>query len=47
MKKEENMIEFDLSNLSLQELIKVYNDIEEFITYLKGKKIVLDEVDNG
>ena len=43
MKKEENKVDFDLSVLKLEELIKVYDDIDNFIKYLKGKKIVIEE----
>ena len=43
MKKEENKVDFDLSVLKLEELIKVYENIENFIKYLKDKKIVIEE----
>lgn len=43
MKKKEEKVGFDLSNLSLQELIEVYNNIEEFIQYLEENKIEVDE----
>lgn len=43
MKKEENKVDFDLSVLKLEELIKVYDDIDNFIKYLKDKKIVIEE----
>lgn len=44
MKKEENKVDFDLSVLKLEELIKVYENIENFIKYLKDKKIDIEEV---
>ncbi|MDD8049657.1 MAG: hypothetical protein PHH04_08740 [Thomasclavelia sp.] len=43
MNKEETKINFDLSTLSLNELIKVYEDIVEFIQFLDEKKIVVEE----
>lgn len=43
MKKKEEKVGFDLSNLSLQELIEVYNSIEEFMQYLEENKIEVDE----
>ena len=43
MKKEKNKVDFDLSVLKLEELIKVYENIENFIKYLKDKKIVIEE----
>lgn len=43
MKKKEEKVGFDLSNLSLQELIEVYNNIEEFIGYLEENKIEVEE----
>lgn len=43
MKKEENKVDFDLSVLKLEELIKVYDDINNFIKFLKDKKIVIEE----
>jgi hypothetical protein len=43
MKKEENKVNFDLSALNLSELIKVYEDINDFIQLLEGKKIVQEE----
>jgi len=43
MRKKEEKVGFDLSNLSLQELIEVYNNIEEFIQYLEENKIEVDE----
>lgn len=43
MKKEENKVDFDLSVLKLEELIEVYDDINNFIKYLKDKKIIIEE----
>ena len=43
MKKEENKVDFDLSVLSFEELIKVYDDVNNFIKYLDNKKIVIEE----
>ena len=43
MKKQENKVDFDLSILKLEELIKVYENIENFIKYLNDKKIVIEE----
>lgn len=42
-KKEENKVDFDLSVLKLEELISVYNNIENFLRFLKDKKIVIEE----
>lgn len=43
MKKEENKVDFDLSVLKLEELIKVYDEIDNFIKFLNDKKIVIEE----
>jgi len=43
MKKEENKVNFDISTLSLSELIKVYEDITNFLQFLEDKKIVVEE----
>lgn len=43
MKKEENKVDFDLSVLKLEELIKVYEEVDNFTRYLKDKKIVIEE----
>lgn len=43
MAKEENKVNFDMSTLSLSELIKVYEDINNFIQFLDEKKIVEEE----
>jgi hypothetical protein len=47
MKSEGNKVNFDLSNLSLSELIKVYEDINDFIIFLSDKKIVAEEEEIG
>ena len=43
MKKEEKKVDFNLSVLKLDELIKVYGEINNFIKFLNDKKIVIDE----
>ena len=43
MKKDVKKIDYDMSVLSLTELIKLYNDIIEFIKVLEDSKI--DEED--
>lgn len=45
MKKEEK-VDFDLSTLTLQELIETYNNITDFIKYLDENKIEVEEVSN-
>lgn len=40
MVKEENKVNFDISTLSLSELIKVYENITDFLEFLDEKKIV-------
>lgn len=47
MKKDENKVDFDLSILKLEELINVYNEVNNFIKYLKDKKIVIEEKEKG
>ena len=41
MKKsvEEEKVDFDLSKLTLEELIEVYEKVEEFIEFLENSKI--------
>lgn len=41
--KEENKVNFDLSTLNLNELIKVYEDINGFLQLIDEKKIVQEE----
>jgi len=36
---EGNKVNFDVSKLSLQELIKVYENIDLFLKFLEGSKI--------
>lgn len=45
MAKKEEKVNFDLSVLSLQELIETYNNIDEFLTFLNDSKIEVDEKD--
>lgn len=42
-KNNENKVDFDLSVLNFKELIKVYDDIDNFIKFLKDKKIIIEE----
>lgn len=42
MKKKENKYNFDLSNLSLKELIEVYENITNFLDYLESHKIEIE-----
>ena len=39
MKKEENIMNFDLSSLELSELIDLYDKTHSFLDYLDGQKI--------
>ena len=41
--KEQNKVDFDLSTLTLEELIEVYDDINVFIDYLKESKLEVEE----
>lgn len=43
MSKKGNKIDFDLSVLSLSELIKLYEQIENFMDFLSERKIVETE----
>lgn len=43
---EESVVNFDISKLSLEDLIKVYENINSFLKYLKDNKIE-QEVDNN
>jgi len=46
MKKNEKKVEFDLSALSLRELIEVYQAVTEFLQYIDDSKIKLKEMEN-
>ena len=46
MKNDENKVDFDLSTLSLNELIQVYQDITEFLQFLDENKIVEEKVED-
>ena len=35
--------DFDLSVLSLEELITVYNDVDDFISFLEGRKVEIEK----
>ena len=41
--KEETKVNFDLSALTLEQLVEVYEDINVFIDYLNESKIELEE----
>lgn len=43
MKKEDEKVNFDLSTLSLEELIEVYSKIGDFLEYLDESKLVIEE----
>lgn len=43
MKKEEKKVNFDMSLLSLSDLIKLYEDINGFLQFLEEKKIIVQE----
>jgi hypothetical protein len=43
MEKVEKKVDFDLSVLSLEELVKVYENITTFLQFLDEKKIVQEE----
>lgn len=43
MVKEEKKVDFDLSKLKLDEIIKVYGNIEQFLVFLEGKKIDIEQ----
>lgn len=42
MKKDNNKVNFDLSVLTLEQLIEVYEKINEFLVYLDESKIELE-----
>lgn len=43
MKREDNKFDFDLSALTLEELITVYNDVDDFINFLESKKVEVEK----
>ena len=43
MTKENSKVDFDLSTLSLEELIEVYENINNFLDYLDESKIEVEE----
>lgn len=43
MKLDEEKVKFDLSTLSLQELVEVYKNITDFLDFLQENKIILEE----
>ena len=47
MKREENKFDFDLSVLTLEELITVYNDVDDFISFLDSKKVEVEKKDEN
>ena len=46
MKKENDVVDFDSSLLSLQELIELYDHITDFLQYLENNKIENEEENN-
>lgn len=46
MKSKDKTVEFDLSLLSLEDLITVYKKVLGFLEYLKSKEIVITEKEN-
>jgi len=47
MTKENNKIDFDLSTLTLEELIEVYEKIDEFLLFLDESKLETEEKSNN
>lgn len=43
MKNKDDKIEFDMSLLNLKELIKVYENIDDFLRFLNEKKIITEK----
>lgn len=43
MAKENSKVDFDLSALSLEELIEVYDKIEDFLVYLEEARVEIEE----
>ncbi len=46
MKKEEKKVNFDMSELSLSDLIKVYENINGFLSLLEEKRIVEEKAED-
>lgn len=42
-KKKEEKVDFDLSTLSLEELVEVYNKIDEFLSFCRVSKLEEEE----
>ena len=47
MKRADSKFDFDLSVLSLEELITVYNDVDDFISFLESKKVEVEKKDEN
>lgn len=47
MKEDVEKINFDMSILSLKELVQTYEEITGFIDYLEEKKIVIESKEKG
>ena len=43
MTKENNKVDFDLSALTFEELIEVYEKIENFLEYLDDSRVEIEE----
>lgn len=43
IKNKNDKIDFDMSLLTLEELVKVYENIEDFLKFLNEKKIVTEK----
>jgi len=46
MAKSDAKVNFDLSQLNLDELIKVYENINNFLKFLEDKKIVIKKAED-
>lgn len=46
MKRDEKKREFDLSKLTLKELVNVFNEINDFIKFLNESKIEINKEGN-
>ena len=47
MTKENSKTDFDLSKLTLEELIEVYEKIDDFLVLLSESRLELEEKGNG